>query len=343
MSISNSMLDKIRGGLYGQALGDAFAMPALLTPQDTWDRFGGWIEDFLPGPDDHPVHFGLPAGKVTDDTEQAFALANMIIQDGKVTAEGVAKAVVNWYDSIGGDDSPYVGPSTRRAVLAIKRGEDIYTSGSRGDTNGSAMRVSPIGLINPGDLEGAVDDAYISCIPTHHTDVAISGAAAIAGAIALSMADGSQLEEIVDAGCKAADMGRELGNRWLGASVSRRIRMAVEIAQSSKNARERIQDLFEVIGTSLAIPESVPAAFGVLVMAQGDPLQTAKYSAALSGDADTIGAMACSIAGAWKGISAFDQKYLEKINQVNPEFNFEEVAVGLHKLAEKNTKAGITR
>lgn len=343
MSISNSMLDKIRGGLYGQALGDAFAMPALLTPQDTWDRFGGWIEDFLPGPDDHPVHFGLPAGKVTDDTEQAFALANMIIQDGKVTAEGVAKAVVNWYDSIGGDDSPYVGPSTRRAVLAIKRGEDIYTSGSRGDTNGSAMRVSPIGLINPGDLEGAVNDAYISCIPTHHTDVAISGAAAIAGAIALSMADGSQLEEIVDAGCKAADMGRELGNRWLGASVSRRIRMAVEIAQSSKNARERIQDLFEVIGTSLAIPESVPAAFGVLVMAQGDPLQTAKYSAALSGDADTIGAMACSIAGAWKGISAFDQKYLEKINQVNPEFNFEEVAVGLHKLAEKNTKAGITR
>jgi ADP-ribosylglycohydrolase len=29
-----TMLDKILGGLFGQALGDAWAMPALLTPQD---------------------------------------------------------------------------------------------------------------------------------------------------------------------------------------------------------------------------------------------------------------------------------------------------------------------
>jgi len=334
------LLDKIRGGIHGQALGDAFAMPALLSPQETWERFGGWITDFLPGPDDHPVHFGLPAGKVTDDTEQAMALAEIIIADGKITPEGASRAILKWYDQIGGDQSPYVGPSTRRAVAAIKNGEDIYTTGSRGDTNGCAMRVSPVGLIHPGDVEGAVMDAYHSSIPTHHTDVAISGAAAVAGAIAAAMREDCTMQQILDAGCQAAEMGRKLGFRWLGASVTRRIRIAAEIARSSQDERTRLQELFDVVGTSLAIQESVPAAFGVLCMADGDPFQTAIYAAALSGDADTIGAMACAIAGAWRGISVFKTEHIEKLQSANPEFDFEKMAQGLLGIAEKNLDAG---
>ena len=138
------LLERIHGGIYGQAMGDAFAMPAMLTPRDTWERYGGWITCFLPAPDDHPAHFGLPAGKVTDDTEQAMALAEVFIAEGKVTPEGTAKAILQWYEQISGDDSPYVGPSTRRAITAIKRCEDIYSTGSQGDTNGCAMRVSPV-------------------------------------------------------------------------------------------------------------------------------------------------------------------------------------------------------
>jgi len=330
------LLEKIRGGLYGQALGDAFAMPALLTPQETWERYGGWITDFMPGPKDHPVHFGLPAGKVTDDTEQAMALAEEFIVDREVAPEGVARAIVRWYDRIGGDESPYVGPSTRRAVKAIKSGEDIYSTGRMGDTNGCAMRVSPVGLIHPGDVEAAVLDAYNSCIPTHHTDVAISGAAAVAGAIAAAMQADCTMQHILDAGCQAADMGHKLGFHWLGAAVSRRIRMAAEIARSSQDERTRLQELFDVIGTSLAIQESVPAAFGVLCMANGDPYQTAVYAAALSGDADTIAAMACAIAGTWRGISAFQPSHIHRIKQANPEFDFDKTALGLLELAQIN-------
>ena len=294
--MTDLFFDKILGGLYGQALGDAWAMPAMLHPDDTWQKFGGWIDDFLPAPDDHPVHSGLPAGRVTDDTEQAFALAEAIIQDGRVTIEGSARAIVAWYERIGGDDCPYVGPSTRRAVQAIKRGENLQITGRHGDTNGAAMRIAPVGLIHPGDLEGAVEDAYLACVPTHHTDVAISGAAAVAGAIAIALQPGATLDEIVQAGQAAADLGRTHGYRWLGASVSRRIALAAEIASSAAPERQRLQELYDLVGTSLAIPESVPAAFGVLVMAQGDPRRSATYAAALSGDADTIAAMACAIA-----------------------------------------------
>ena len=330
-----TVLTKILGGLYGQALGDAWGMPALLKPEDTWKRYGGWITEFLPGPADHPVHHGLAAGQITDDTEQAFALARVFIQDGKVTSGGAARAVIRWYDEIDGDNTPYVGPSTRRAVMAIKAGEPLNETGRMGDTNGAAMRVSPIGLMHPGDLKGAVKDAYLSCVPTHNTDVAISGSCAVAGAIAVTMGDDVTLDEIIEAGKKAADMGRKYGYTWIGASVSRRIEMAVEIARSSLSEREKIQELYDVIGATLAIPDSVAAAFGVLVMADGDPKQTAIYAAALSGDADTVAAMGCAIAGAWKGVEVFDQAIIDALHKANPGYDFEQVAQGLLTLAQQ--------
>jgi ADP-ribosylglycohydrolase len=336
--MADPLFDKILGGLYGQALGDAWAMPALVHPDDTWQKFGGWIDDFLPAPNDHPVHSGLPAGRVTDDTEQAFALAEAILQDGKVSIEGAARAILTWYDRIGGDSCPYVGPSTRRAVQAIQRGADLQQTGRFGDTNGSAMRIAPVGLIHPGDIPGAVDDAYLACVPTHHTDIAISGACAVAGGIASALRPGASLEEIIQAAITAAHLGRKLGYRWMGASVSLRIELAVEIAGSARPPMERLKDLYDRVGTSLFIPESVPAAFGVLVMAQGDPRQSAIYAAALSGDADTIAAMACAIAGAWKGASHFDPVHIQRLRQANPELDFEGVAQGLWHLVQDSQR-----
>ena len=79
-----TLLDQIRGGVYGQALGDAFCMPAHITPQLTRQHFSA-IPDTLVGPPaDHEVHYGLSAGRVTDDTEQAVFLAREIIADGRI-------------------------------------------------------------------------------------------------------------------------------------------------------------------------------------------------------------------------------------------------------------------
>jgi ADP-ribosylglycohydrolase len=330
-----SLYDQILGGLYGQALGDAWCMSALLTPDQTWQRYGGWIDRFYPGPDDHPVHAGLPPGRITDDTEQAFALAEAIIEDGGVTVEGAARAVLRWYEQIGGDDCPYVGPSTRRAVQQLKRGADPRASGAHGDTNGAAMRVSVVGLIHPGDVAGAARDAAIQATPTHNTAVAIAGAAAVAGAVAMALAPGAQLEAILNAGIEAAEIGRRLGPPYMGASVARRIRLALYIAGQTDDPRARLQDIFDLVGSTLATSESVPAAFGVLAMADGDPLQTAIYAAGLAGDADTVGAMACAIAGAWRGAGAFPADVLKTLHDANPELDFEGTARRLKELARQ--------
>lgn len=330
-----ALKDKILGGLYGQALGDAWGMPAYFDVDQTWDAYGGWITELKPGPADHPVHFGLPAGRITDDSEQAFSLARAFITHGGVSLDATVEALIDWYDRVGGDSSPYVGPSTRRGIQALKRGDDPHTTGQWGDTNGAAMRISPVGLLHPGNPMAAIEDAATVCIPTHNTNVAISGACAVAAAIAIALTERVSLDTIISAGVLGAEMGRRRGRLWLGPSVARRIQMAVEIARGPGSELTRLRELYDVVGTSLSTPETVGSAFGVLAMAAGDPRQTAIYAANLSGDADTVGAIACAIAGAYSGINAFDPAILAKLDadEVAAQYRIRDIADGLYWLA----------
>ena len=335
-----SLKDKILGGLYGQALGDAWGMPAYFDIDHTWKAYGGWITELKPGPADHPVHFGLPAGRITDDSEQAFSLAQAFIAHGGVSLDAAVEAIITWYDRVGGDDSPYVGPSTKRGVQALKRGDDPRTTGNWGDTNGAPMRISPVGLLHPGDPMSAIEDAAVVCTPTHNTNVAISGACAVAAAVAIALTDDVSLDTVVSAGVHGAELGRQRGVPWLGPSVARRIQMAVDIANGPGNDLFRLRELYNVIGTSLSVPETVGSAFGVFVMAAGDPKQTAIFAANLSGDADTVGAIACAIAGAYSGIGAFDADILAQLDadEVTASYNIPALADGLLAMAEANVR-----
>lgn len=71
------LLEKSTGGFYGQALGDAWVMPALLNLQDTWEPYGGgYIEEFLEGPAIHPVLLHqLKTGQVSGDVDTVGAMA----------------------------------------------------------------------------------------------------------------------------------------------------------------------------------------------------------------------------------------------------------------------------
>jgi len=327
------MQNKILGGLYGQALGDAFAMPAQVHPDDT-ERCFGWLDSWQAAPDDHIVHAGLPAGRITDDSEQAFSIAQAVIDAGAVTLAAAVQGIVTWYDRVDGDNSPYVGPSTRRGVNALKAGQDPRTTGLWGDTNGAPMRISPIGLLHPGDIAGAVADTVTVCMPTHYTQPAVSGAAAVSAAIAQAMVDGATLDDVIAAGLQGAELGAAHGRRWFGCSVAFKIEQALAIAASSGDRRLGLRRIFDEVGATLNVPETVGAAFGILAMAAGDPTETAILAANLSGDADTIGAIACAMAGAYAGfdaIPATDVAVLES-DSVFQEYDVRSIAAGLEAL-----------
>ena len=333
------MQNKILGGLYGQALGDAFAMPAQVHPDDT-ERCFGWLDSWQDAPDDHIVHAGLPAGRITDDSEQAFSIAQAVIAAGAVTLDAAVQGLISWYDRVDGDNSPYVGPSTRRGVQALKAGENPRTTGLWGDTNGAPMRIAPIGLLHPGDMAGAVADTVTVCMPTHFTQPAVSGAAAVAAAVAAAMEDNVSLDAVIDAGLRGAELGRAQGRRWFGCSVAFKIESAMAIAASKSDKRTRLRRLYDEVGATLNVPETVGAAFGILKMADGDPKETAILAANLSGDADTIGAIACAIAGTYAGydaIPAADIAVLEN-DSVFRSYHVRQIAAGLQTMIESRRR-----
>src|SRR4051812_50038132 len=70
------------GALYGLAIGDALGMPTQLLPRERIAARYGTLTGFEPGPDENEISAGLPAGRVTDDTDQAVIGARALIDGG---------------------------------------------------------------------------------------------------------------------------------------------------------------------------------------------------------------------------------------------------------------------
>lgn len=317
-------LDRACGALAGVALGDALGMPGELWPRAQVKAHFGWIDRFLPGPAGHFVVDGFAAGQSTDDTDQTFMLAEAILAaGGKVEADVVAEHLVGWADRVGASEGNFLGPSSARAIARLRAGESPQVTGKGGETNGAAMRIAPVGILAPAtDLDALVDDVVSATIMSHDTDVAVSGAALVAGVISAAidsaLAPGAaMLREVLDAGYRAAELGLGRGEKVVAASIVARSRLAEQIATTVSDDEHFLQELYDVVGASVATSETVPAAVGLLVRAGADPERVGILAANLGGDTDTIGAIAGGMAGAVSGMSAIDGALLDTLKDVN--------------------------
>lgn len=64
------------------------------------------------------------------------------------------------------------------------------------------------------------------------------------------------------------------------------------------------------------VTESIPTAFGLVILAGGDPMRVVRYAANIGGDTDTIGAIAGAICGALRGIGAVDRALLAEVERL---------------------------
>lgn len=306
-----SQRDRVLGALWGTACGDAFGMP------NSFLENLPWLTEMVPGPANSPYHAGYPAGRITDDTEQAMALTEALLAG--FTPEIVAEKLNDWFVSVGGEHSLAVGPSTKRAMLAFARGEDVRQIGRLGVTNGAAMRIAPIGVLaglKGLSVEAMIDLVEISCIPTHFTSPAISGAGAIAGAIAAALGS-ADWDQVIAAALAGADAGEKRGNWIYAPSIAARIKLALSIADRSVTAREFTETISLVVGTGEPCTESVPAAIAAAHFARGNPALAIELCANSRGDTDTTAAMAGGICGAFAGWQALPAEWRTLVGSVN--------------------------
>ena len=302
--------DRARGALYGLAIGDALGMPTqLLSRQEIVRRWGSLLSGFEPAPPGHPIAAGMPAGAVTDDTEQAVLLGRLLLS-GPVDPRELADALIAWERDMAARGSlDLLGPSTRRAVEAVLAGTPPEEAGASGDTNGAAMRIAPVGVMKAADdLPALVGAVHGASLVTHNTSVALSGAAAVAAAVSAGIgaanSGAGSVAEATEVAIAAARLGAQCGHWVAGAEVAARIGWAAGLVRGLP-AAEAAPVIYSLVGTSLATQESVPAAFAVLSAVPDDPWRACLLAASLGGDCDTIAAMAGAIAGACHGLAAF--------------------------------------
>jgi ADP-ribosylglycohydrolase len=202
----------------------------------------------------------------------------------------------------------------------LMTGKDPLKTGRFGTTNGAAMKISPIGIINIGGLEQLIDDVEKVCLPTHGTSVAISAASAVAGAIAEALTPEPTVSSVLKTAKMCAGMGERRGRPVAYPSIEKRIELALDLIEGVGSPSKAAEILYDYMGADISCVNSVPTAFGLFVASEGDPMTTIKSAVNMGGDTDTIGAIAGGMAGAYRGIAAFPCDF---VNQVEEESQLE--------------------
>lgn len=312
------MTDRALGAFYGLAIGDALGMPTQALPRNRVHQLFGTLDTFHPGPAENELSAGLPAGSTTDDSDQAVIVAECIIAGGgRVDPHLLAGRLLDWQRQMEEQGSAdLLGPSTLRALLQVAAGAPVGTTGRWGDTDGAAMRVTPLAIAHPAD---PVEDLCAAVADldrlTHDTTVANAGACAVAAVVSAGVG-GATWPDALGHGLLGAQQGARHGSYVPGADVGRRIAWALDLTRDVDD--ETLLDLVDgLVGTGVATQEAVPAAFAVAARYPGDPWAAALVAARLGGDSDTVAAMAAAMSGACAGLTAFPSEAVQRVRRVN--------------------------
>ncbi len=319
-----NLSDRICGGLAGAVVGDALgALTETLSIRQIEEIYG-WLDDFTELKH-RPYDQNRVVGAFTDDASLVIAICKAAIDPQGLCIDTIVSRLLEWSEDP--NLSKFAGPSTKRAVSRILAGENPRLVGMgdvqsfTGVSNGGAMKAPPAGWLHPGDVAAAARAAALICEPTHNTQIAISGAAAIGAACSMAMLDGVSVEAVAVAAIEGARLGErigmEQGREVAGPSVARRIEHAIRIAASGENLRTILLALADDIGAGLNTYESVPAAIGVFVAVGGDVNAAAIASANIGDDTDTVGCMAAAIAGTFSGIQGVNPRWLDLVSKIN--------------------------
>lgn len=205
----------------------------------------------------------VPRGsRFTDDSVMTLAVAEWLMDDPQHTAAGLVERM-----QCLGRRHPNAGYGGMfRRWLGSSRPQPYGSFG-----NGSAMRVSPVGLY-ARSLDEALSLAQVTAEVSHNHPEGIKGAQAIAASIYLKRVEPQDAPAVI----------REYVTATFGYDLS-----------------PRLEDLRAGYTFDVTCQGSVPIAIMAYLQRSDCPAEQAlRLAVSMGGDSDTIGAMTASIAGA---------------------------------------------
>jgi ADP-ribosyl-[dinitrogen reductase] hydrolase len=268
------VLDRAGGALLGLALGDAL---------------GATVEFLTPGEirAAHGVHRDLTGGgwlrlrpgAVTDDTEMTLALAQAIDRAGGFDLRGVADGFAAWLKGRPTD----VGGSCRAGIRRyLVEGTLQGRPGAWDAGNGAAMRVAPVALLTLGDDEAAARLSLEQARITHHHALSDAGTVLVTRLVQLAVL-GRSMRQLQRVAAEAV-------------ALEPRFAWSPYRGQASGYIVETVQTVLHVLFSTRSFEECLVTVVN------------------LGGDADTTGAIAGAIAGAYYGPEELPIRWLKRLD-----------------------------
>jgi ADP-ribosyl-[dinitrogen reductase] hydrolase len=193
--------DRALGCMLGTVIGDSLGAQVEFQTGDTIRAaYPNGVRDLAGS----PVWKTL-AGQPTDDSELALALARSLARCGRYDAEDVAAAYGRWYASEPFDCGHTTGLAFAPAAAASadKAQAARNNADGRSQSNGSLMRIAPIGVWANGPDEAARVAGEDSAL-SHPHPVCRAACAAFAAAISVALA-GAERSGMIETALRIAD------------------------------------------------------------------------------------------------------------------------------------------
>jgi poly(ADP-ribose) glycohydrolase ARH3 len=284
----------LAGAALGAMCGDALGMPVEGWSAARIAQVHGRLAQMLPG--------RLAAGSYTDDSQMMIAILETLAQRGGLDPAYLARRFLARYEPIRG-----YGGRINALMHRMAAGEpwDRVATDSWG--NGGAMRVGVLGVYFAEDRQACRDAALTQCRITHTHPRALAGAAAQALAVRRAAQLGAQ--------GRAPDPARFVEQiaaqvEDLDPHVAERLRAMPSLPLGDEAAAR--EALTRAYACDVSAAEAMPSALGAFLAAR-DPEQAMVLAVSLGGDADTIGAMAGALAGAYWGLETLPSLWLEAL------------------------------
>lgn len=300
---------KFCGGLVGSALGDAIGEICLykakrghIAPDELYLALS--TDDLLIAIEEFSEF------RYTDDTAMAIGLAESLIAQRRVETHHLGDRF-----RVNLDREPWRGYANGPPAIMLlveqtglsyvdasrKVGEAFHgKDGSYG--NGAAMRVTPLGLFS-FDANDLHEQAAASALTTHTHPIAADGAAIVAGAVSVAVGLDPRLPFDAHAMC------HELLKLAQTPEMADKMRSVAELTVRQASAAEAA----DMLGRGVSTQESVPFAIYSFLTNPSSFPDCLMCAVTNGGDADTLGAMACGISGAYLGIGAIPDNWIVKL------------------------------
>ena len=290
--INESVKDKVKGVIYGQAIGDALGLGTEgMTDEDMAWKYPNGISHYSDiFQDRHRKRWKI--GDWTDDTDMMLCIANAVIKDKGVNLTSIARNFKEWADGepMGIGETTYkvlsFGDYVEKPFDATKMLWEM--SHQQSAANGGVMRTSIVGL-----FPKAVEECAVNICRLTHYDPRCVGSCAIVSLLIHSLV----YEEEKLSYHKIVDIAQRYDSR---------IREYIDLSLNTDIRALELQD-WDSVGYTLKT-----LAAGLWAYWNAPSFEEGLLSVVRAGgDADTNAAVACAILGAKYGISAIPQEYID--------------------------------